>query len=114
MPGGERQPHMLEKRRQAGCLVVDQGLEGADAQAGDPVGLGLCQPRGDGQKGCLGLAAGGRCRDDDVGISVHDLPCRMLLNRPERLPFLFPNPPLNAGVEALERGGGMRVRAGTR
>jgi len=109
-----------EELFQARVLVVDEGLQGADAQAAQamagflPGFLG--EERGDGQEGGLGLAAGGGGADQHVRSTIQDRSRRPLLDGTQGPPRLAPDPALDSGMEAGERGGGAatELRAGSR
>ena len=88
VPVPDRDLRLFEQVVEPQKLVVNQGLERGNVEAADRRGRMLGEERHDREKGSLGLAGGGRRREQNVVVRVEDRVSCGNLNPPERLPVV--------------------------
>src|SRR5258708_18216114 len=106
----------LAQRVETSELVVDEGFERADIE--DPkAGRAAAGPsREEGQERGFGLAARGRRGNDHISLALEDHRDRPLLDIPQFVPSLLPDPSPDGLAEEIEarrptiRGGSLPVR----
>lgn len=101
MPAYDGHLHALAKLVEALELVVDQRLERADIENRQPWRCSPIDQCEDRKEGRFGLAGGGRSRDDDVTIALHDRADRLGLDIPQARPALFADPAPDLRIEAV-------------
>ena len=87
---------------QADELVVDEGLQGTDIDGPDTCGRILVEQCQDGEERRLGLARGGRCREQHVVVGVEDSVRRGDLDGTQAFPIMRVDEVLDERGVAIE------------